>query len=58
LDQLTELAVMLLTPTGFRNLATLLQRVADADGLRHKREVAVIKRVQAAAALAAEDEDA
>lgn len=54
LEQLTELAIMLLTPVGFKNLASLLQRVADADGLRHKREMAVIRRVHAAAALAEE----
>lgn len=54
IGRLIELALDLLTPQGFRSLSRVLEKIAKADGIQHKAEQAMLRRVLAAAELATE----
>jgi len=52
LNKLIDLALDLLNPRGFAQLAETLTKIAAADGLQHRSETAMLQRVMAAAELA------
>lgn len=54
-DKLTEIAIDLLTPQGFKRLAAALEKVSKADGMQDKSEQWLLQRVLAAAELATEE---